>query len=96
MIKVVYNKCYGGFGLSDEAMEMYKDRSNLKGDICQYEMKRHDEVLVEVVEELGERSWGMCAKLRIEEVNGVYRIEEYDGYETVMTSYPTDWINPCI
>jgi hypothetical protein len=48
-------------------------------------VERHDPALVQVVEELGEKANGKYAKLRIEEVYGPYRIDEYDGYESVET-----------
>ena len=55
---------------------------------------RHDPVLVQVVEELGDKANGEYAKLRIEEVYGSYRIDEYDGNESVMTSGDYNWITP--
>jgi hypothetical protein len=55
---------------------------------------RHDSILVQVVEELGEKANGMCAKLAIEEVSGPYRIDEYDGSESVETPGSYDWITP--
>jgi hypothetical protein len=57
-------------------------------------VSRHDPVLVQVVEELGEKASGICAKLAIDEVNGPYRIDEYDGNESVMTSGDYNWITP--
>ena len=142
MTKVVYNACYGGFGLSKEACQRYWD---IKGqqvwieqnpefissdmfdvwlvspeerlekrewssmsltermaynkayskqtwyhrDVC-----RHDPALVQVVEELGEKAGGSYAKLTIDEVHGPYRIDEYDGNESVMTSGDYNWITP--
>jgi hypothetical protein len=55
---------------------------------------RHDPILVQVVEELGDKANGMCAKLAIEEVSGPYRIDEYDGFETVKEPDGYDWIIP--
>ena len=55
---------------------------------------RHDPALVQVVEELKDKANGMCAKLRIDEVSGPYRIDEYDGYESVETPGSYDWIIP--
>lgn len=57
---------------------------------------RHDPILVQVVEELGDKADGMCAKLAIAEVSGPYHIDEYDGYESVKTPAPDcyDWITP--
>lgn len=59
-------------------------------DFSSRELVRHDPLLVEVVEELGEGAYGDCAKLRIKEVKGLYRIDEYDGLETVVEKYE-DW-----
>ena len=131
MTKVVYNACYGGFGLSKEAIQRYWDikgqqvwiedalwgftvwlvppeerleqksgekftamsrdervayneaysaQSWYYGDVV-----RHDPALVQVVEELGDKANGMCAKLRI---------DEYDGFESVETPGGYDWIIP--
>ena len=55
---------------------------------------RHDPVLVQVVEELGDKANGEYAKLAIEEVHGSYRIDKYDGNESVMTSGDYNWITP--
>ena len=137
MTKVVYNACYGGFGLSKEACQRYWD---IQGQSIWFEdalwgftvwlvppeerleqkewssmtvdervaynrahseqtwynrtVDRHDPVLVQVVEELGDKANGEYAKLRIEEVYGSYRIDEYDGNESVMTSGDYNWITP--
>ena len=140
MTKVVYNACYGGFGLSKEAIQRYWDikgqqvwiedvlwgftvwlvppeerleqksgekftamsrdervayneaysaQSWYYGDVV-----RHDPALVQVVEELKDKANGMCAKLRIHEISGPYRIDEYDGFESVETPNSYDWITP--
>jgi hypothetical protein len=121
MTKVVYNACYGGFGLSKEACQRYWD---IKGQQVWIEdarwgfdvwlvppeerlekayskqtwyydnVDRHDPVLVQVVEELGDKANGMCAELAIGEVYDSYRIDEYDGYESVETADSYDWITP--
>ena len=58
------------------------------------DVDRHDPVLVQVVEELGDKANGNHAKLAIDEVSGPYRITEYDGYESVETPAGCDWITP--
>lgn len=110
MTKIVYNACYGGFGLSDEAIEMYL---NLKGfkftrtkdrwgsdfsvegweDFYYRDIERDDPVLVQVVETLGDKADGSFAKLEIEDLpkGTLYRITEYDGYESVETKEDLDW-----
>ena len=140
MTKVVYNACYGGFGLSKEAVQRYWDIKGqqvwIKDNCWGFEVwlvppeqrlkpqttkeiltmsqderiayneaysaqswyygdvDRHDPVLVQVVEELKDKANGMCAKLRIDEVSGPYRIDEYDGFESVETPDTYDWITP--
>ena len=54
-------------------------------------VSRHDPILVKVVEELGEKANGNHADLQIEEVDGLYRINEYDGMERVMTPSDYKW-----
>lgn len=95
MAKIVYNACFGGFGLSAEAVEMGKA---ISGDPdwgsydCMDKTERHDAVLVSVVEAIGKKASGFYADLRVMDVlDGTrYRIDEYDGRETVVTSYD-DW-----
>lgn len=55
-------------------------------------LPRHDPVLVRVVEDLGAQASGLCAKLRVAEVEGPYRIDEYDGLETVATPDSYSWV----
>lgn len=49
------------------------------------EIKRNDKCLIQVVEELGADASGKCSKLKIVEIeNGRwYKIDEYDGYESI-------------
>jgi hypothetical protein len=58
------------------------------------DVDRHDPALVQVVEELGKKAGGNYAELAIAEVYGPYRIDEYDGYESVETADSYDWITP--
>jgi hypothetical protein len=57
-------------------------------------VSRHDPILVQVVEELGDKANGGYARLAIAEVSGPYRIDEYDGSETVKEPDGYDWITP--
>jgi hypothetical protein len=107
---VVINACYGGFGLSDEAMDRmvelgyelkrnpeYKEGKksifNYKYE-WDYDILRHHPILVQVVRELGEKANGMCARLEIRQVHGLYRIDEYDGYESIIECGEDTWIAP--
>lgn len=160
--KIVYNACYGGFGLSPLATKMYYEKkypevklyfyireddysehvgtfrkiddsklkeykekdfsitilvkdfgetfranewerrsemdnkfheAHLYNANMEERLKRHDPVLVEIVETLGDDASGSCARLRVKEIEGtIYRIDEYDGYESVIEGY-SDWIS---
>ena len=81
-IKVVINTCYGGFGLSKEGFDLYKQLTG--NDMFS---SRHDFALVKVVDDLGKASYGKCAELTIERIpmafKDCYLIDEYDGLETI-------------
>lgn len=89
-IAVVYNNCYGGFGLSDVALFAYNEKRTRCGlqPVKHYgKIPRTDPMLVDVVRELGKEANGFCAKLKIEDIPGEYatcfKIHEYDGLESV-------------
>jgi len=93
-IKVVYNASYGGYGLSEPAIEML---NRLSGGVVDrdnyYGLPRHDMNLVLVVETLKELSWGEWSNLYVFEVEGDrYRIGDYDGWEWVETPDSIAWI----
>lgn len=138
-MKVAINTCFGGFGLSIEAVDLYakkagfevyhyvSDYSNgynnkknkrydgsdkylcffhLKEDIGdepsdeelnnaewfdKIELERNDPILIEVIEELGDKANGMCANLTVVEIpdDVDYIIEEYDGNEHIAESHRT-------
>ena len=146
MSKIVYNGCYGGFGLSDRAIRRYAE---IKGitlypeevalgsagftytnywtippegrvgkvidesewyshsleeraasnkfcsdhQIDHRNIPRNDPVLVQVVEELGREAGSEHADLKIREIvpGTRYRIDEYDGRESVVTVDEDDW-----
>jgi hypothetical protein len=92
LTKVVYNACHGGFSLSLEALERMQELG-FKGETY-YDCARHNPILVQAVEEFGPKAGGLYADLRIALVAGPYRIEEYDGSETVYEPCDYDWITP--
>lgn len=83
-MKIVINKCFGGFGLSEVAETRYKNETGNE-NVSYWNMKRDDPILVSIVEELGEDSWGDFAELSVVEIpNDVnWEIEEYDGKEYI-------------
>jgi hypothetical protein len=92
MIKIVINNCHGGFGLSDEAHNRFRENKGITdpyhfaGDI-----PRDDPDLIRIVEEMGEEANGECAKLKIVEIpdDVNWYVEEYDGCEWVAERHRT-------
>ncbi|MDY6834171.1 MAG: hypothetical protein SVY53_05150 [Chloroflexota bacterium] len=82
-MKVVINRDYGGFGLSEKAYE----ELGLEWDGFGYEYfyDRSDPKLVAVVEKLGEEANGRFAKLKVVEIpdDVEWEISDYDGMEIV-------------
>jgi hypothetical protein len=103
---VVYNTRYGGFSISNKAMDLmceyghplaleirdnYRNRSTFGYLIS--EIPRHDPILVRVVRELGSEANGQYADLNIVEINTpMYRVQEYDGKEWIETPDSVDWV----
>lgn len=97
---VAVNRCFGGFSLSEKAVELLRTRL---GDpkIQSYsfqsyyddddEYPRHHPVLIEVINELGEEVNGSFAQIEIDYIEqkykGFYSISEYDGMEGVKINY---------
>ena len=93
--KVVVNRCYGGFSLSEEAKARYNKYAEAAGlppfDI--YDTPRHCPFLIQVVEELGSKADGSFTDLEVVGIEGnQYRISEYDGMESVETPESQNWI----
>lgn len=88
MRKVVINKCFGGFGLSQEALKLL----GVEHDGSYYtDVMRTDSLLVEVVEELGERASGEYARLKVVEIpeDVQWSIRQHDGNEWVAENHRT-------
>jgi hypothetical protein len=81
--------------LSDKAINRYWELKGEKGPEYWYtgDLDRTDPILVQVVEELGEKADTLFSDLRIEELEAGtrYRIDEYDGYESVETESDYSW-----
>ena len=98
-MKIVFNKCYGGFGVSKEACQYMEDRGhqgaiehlqqyqNQDKLITFYDVKREDSLLVEAVQTLGDKASASFARLVIVDVDVNQLISEYDGNETLAISH---------
>lgn len=105
MKKIVINRCFGGFGLSQEALIELQKRNDkfvylLDGSVMwddgilhlnTEDVERDNPNLVEVVENLGSRASSDCAELKIVEIpdDVDYTIAEYDGIEWVAEAHRT-------
>lgn len=85
VISVIINDSYGGWRLSQQAVDLYNQRTNqnhtyktLTNDF------REDLILINIVKELGPLASGYYASLKVVDVvKDYYVIDEYDGLETV-------------
>jgi hypothetical protein len=86
-MKIVLNKCFGGFGLSEEA---YKELGiPWDGYGYEFDYDRSNPKLVEVIEKLGDRANGGFAELEVVEIpdDVLWEISNYDGIETIHESH---------
>jgi hypothetical protein len=84
-MKIVINRCYGDFGLSNEALKLYEDLSGKK-EVDDRDIERNDPILIDIIETLGiEKSNGGFAELKIVDIpDGTkWYICKYDGKERV-------------
>ena len=81
-MKIVINSCFGGFGLSDFAVETLglEDRHS--------SIDRTDPELIYIIEKFGsEACSGYCAELEVVEIpdNATdWELDEYDGSESII------------
>ena len=89
--KVVINKCYGGFSLSDEALDLYKQLTGTRPKFDGRDLDRDDPVLALVVEQLDAAADGDMADLGIVTIpdDVEWYVEEYDGREWVAEVHRT-------
>lgn len=83
-MKVVLNRKYGGFSLSDQALEML---ANLKGipkkSFDLFRVRRTDKFLIQVVEQLGDAAGFKKGQLKIHHIpDGIkWSLRDTDGIE---------------
>lgn len=79
-MKYVINRCYGGFGISEEGMKKLGLRDR-------WSVSRTDERLIKMVEEDSRAVSGRYSKLAVVEIPEEatdWELTEYDGYEEII------------
>lgn len=94
MTQIVINTQYGGFGLSDQALELYNQfQLEVGGSPVEYasEISRDCPQLLAVVKQLGEAADGPYAQLKIVTIpdDVQWEVHEYDGMEWVAEAHRT-------
>jgi hypothetical protein len=95
-MKIVINRCWGGFNLSQAAQKLYYELQNIEAGnwlekFDSYEhfepwnIDRCDPHLVQVVELLKHLSWGRHSQLKVVTIpdDVEWFIDNYDGMETI-------------
>lgn len=85
-MKILINTCFGGFGISDQALSLWSERTGKK-KLYGYEADlRTDSEMIKIFEERGsEFVNGPYASLKLIEIpDGIeFEISDYDGMESV-------------
>jgi hypothetical protein len=99
-MKVLINAEFGGFGLSQEAIDMFNERSEkkVKYSFELTDKHRSDPILISIVEELGERANDGYSELEIATIpDGYdYAISDYDGLESIHLEVREDHLRKLI
>ena len=90
--RIVINDCYGGFGLSKKALDLYIKLAGIDdSDFYDRDIPRDDPYLIKIVREMGSSASGSYANLKIVEIPADvdWIIQEYDGAEWVAEVHRT-------
>jgi len=94
LIEVLYNRCYGGWGISEKAVELYNlrnENSNPLTTLDSDDLCRHDPILIQIYHELGKEFNDTYARIQIKKIPKIYEnyyyIRDYDGLESVNIDY---------
>ena len=91
-IEILYNSSYGGWRLSEKAIELYKLRNPTLTEFKFSDYyNRDDPILVQIYKELGNSFDDKYSKTKIKKIlkkyENYYDIEEYDGKEWIKINY---------
>lgn len=82
------------FTADPSGMTKIDDEFYRKHGLYDNDLDRTDPALVQVIEDLGDKANGAYARLEVVELTKgtCYRINEYDGYESIETADDIDWM----
>jgi hypothetical protein len=95
-IRVLYNSCYGGFALSEEAVDEFNklsDKPLIRKYISKHDINmRTNPIMLRIYDTLGTKRFsGNYSNILIENINYIYKdyisISEYDGFEIIKIKY---------
>jgi hypothetical protein len=98
-MKVIINSDFGGFGFSEKALEMYKERGGtIDYSFLGKRALRDDPIMVDIVTELGGEANAIFSDLEIVNVPEQYdyRIDDYDGLEHVVLTCKEGYLRELI
>jgi hypothetical protein len=89
--RIAICKQHGGFGISEQAMELYKTRAGITKEIYDREIPRDDPILIQIIRELGDDADTRFCTLKVVEIPADvdWQIDEYDGLEWVAEKHRT-------
>lgn len=88
-VNVLYNDCYGGYSLSEQAVDHLNHTYGWNKSSSDLSDMRHDPRIIALYKEKGSE-WmsGECSKIEIVEIEADgYKIDDYDGKEKVIECY---------
>jgi ABC-type transporter Mla MlaB component len=90
MTRIAINEDYGGFGLSDEAIEAIAKRKGVKY-VDTFDLSRDDADMIAVIEELGDSACSRYSSIKIVDIpdDVDWIIQDYDGIEWVAEKHRT-------
>lgn len=94
-IEILYNSCYGGWGPSDKAIQLYNmEMKQIDPNFTEitsyqlYNIYRHDKILVQIYYKMGEEFDRKYSKTKVKTIlkkyKDYYDIDEYDGLEEII------------
>lgn len=87
-MKILVNKCFGGFAVSDAFLKCWREmHPESKAFRYSFGEQRTNPEVIALVERLGEAANGPCSRLMVVEIPSEatdWMVDEYDGIERII------------